>query len=119
MHFLDGGALSELWPHTRGLVTINSSAGLEAVMAGVPVKTLGPAIYSVAGLTDQRPLDDFWSAPAPPDPALTADFVRALAGSVQVRGTIYSEAGLAAAVEGMAARILADDFLRRSALRSA
>ena len=113
VQFIDGGTLTELWPHARGLVTINSSAGLEAVMAGVPVKALGPAIYDVAGLTDQRPLDDFWAAPRHPDSRLAADFVRALAGSVQVRGTLYSEPGLEAAVAGMTARILADDFLEQ------
>lgn len=111
VHMLDGGALADLWPAVNGLVTINSSAGLEAIMAGVPVKTLGPAIYDVAGLTHQDDLDVFWSAPTPPDPALARAFVRALTGTVQVRGTLYSRTGLEAAVDNMARRILDQDFL--------
>ncbi len=111
VHFLDGGNLAELWPQASGLVTINSSAGLEAVLARVPVKTLGPAIYDVPGLTHQGDLDGFWQAPAPPDAQLARDFVRALTATVQVRGTLYSRTGLDAAVTNMAERILRGDFL--------
>ncbi len=111
VRLLDGGRLDRLWPAARGLVTINSSAGLEAILAGVPVKALGPAIYDVPGLTHQGPLDSFWQTCETPDMALAADFVRALAASVQVRGTIYSREGLAAAVANMARRILDEDFL--------
>jgi capsular polysaccharide export protein len=109
--FLDGSRLDALWPHARGAVTINSSAGLEAVIAGVPVKALGPAIYDVPGLTHQGHLEAFWGAPEKPDPDLARDFVRALAKTVQVRGTIYLRDGLDAAVAGMTRRILEGDFL--------
>jgi len=108
--FLDGGPLEPLVRGSRGLVTVNSSAGLEAIQWGVPVKTLAPAIYAVPGLVDPAPLDAFWTAPTPPDAGLAAAFVRALAATVQVKGTIYSPAGRAAAAEAMAARI-ADDRL--------
>ena len=111
VHLLDGGALADLWPATNGVVTINSSAGLEAVLSGVPVKTLGPAIYDVPGLTHQGDIDGFWSAPFQPESGLAKAFVRALTGSVQVRGTIYSRPGLDAAVINMARRILVGDFL--------
>lgn len=104
--FLDGGALSELLRRAAGLVTVNSSAGLEALRAGVPVKPLTPALYDVAGLTHQGELDGFWSAPEAPDSALVADFVTAVAACLQVRGSIHNRAGLDAAVDGMAARIL-------------
>ena len=48
---------------------------------------LGQAVYRAAGLTDDRPLDAFWSAPRPPDMARVrafADFVRT---TFHVRGT--------------------------------
>lgn len=106
VRFLDGGRLAELWPGAAGLVTINSSAGLEAILARVPVKSLGPAIYDLPGLTHQGNLDDFWMAPTPPEAQLARDFMRALTGSVQVRGTLYSRDGLDAAVANMAERIL-------------
>ncbi|MDX2158846.1 MAG: capsular biosynthesis protein [Hyphomicrobiaceae bacterium] len=105
---VDGGRLDAMLPVSRGLVTINSSAGLEAILGGIPVKVLAPAIYDVPGLVHGGDLDTFWSRPEAPDPGLAADFVRALAGTVQVRGTIYSPAGLDEAVRSMTHALLTD-----------
>ena len=104
--YADGGGLDDLMDGAAGMVTVNSSAGLEALRAGVPVKALCPAIFDVRGMTDDQPLDDFWHSPMPPDPTLVAAFVTALAGTVQARGTIHSRAGLEEAVATMSARIL-------------
>jgi capsular polysaccharide export protein len=104
--YLDGGNLASMIERTRGVVTINSSAGLEANLAGIPAKTLAPALYDVRGLTHQGALDTFWKAPDAPDAVLADQFVRALAGSVLVRGTLYSREGLDAAVRNVADAIL-------------
>jgi capsular polysaccharide export protein len=104
--FLDGGNLGSIVDRARGVVTINSSAGLEAILAGIPVKALAPAIFDVAGLAHQGTLETFWNAPDAPDAVLANQFVRALAGSVLVRGTIYSRDGLDAAVRNVADAIL-------------
>jgi capsular polysaccharide export protein len=106
VRFLDGGGLAPMLERACGVVTINSSAGLEAILAGIPVKTLAPALYDVAGLTHQGALETFWNAPHTPDAVLAGQFVRALAGSVLVRGTIYSRDGLDAAVRNVADAIL-------------
>ena len=66
-----------------------------------------PTVYDMAGLTHQGGLDGFWAEAAAPDRALFRNFRRALAGTVQVRGTLYDRAGCRAAAEGMAERILA------------
>ena len=108
VHFVDGGRLDEMLKTARGMLTVNSSAGLESLMFDCPTKTLTPAIYDIAGLTDAQDLAGFWTKPAPPDAELRKAFIRALAGTVQVRGTIYSDDGLAAAVANMAERILAN-----------
>ncbi|MDZ4789905.1 MAG: capsular biosynthesis protein [Hyphomicrobiales bacterium] len=125
--FFDGGALGDVLAGAAGLVTVNSSAGIEALQRGCPVKTLAPAIYDVDGITHQGPLDSFWTAPAAPDPKLVGAFVKALAASVQARGTIYSREGLDEAAQNISQRILqmsrnapdayADPAPRREALR--
>lgn len=107
--FLDGGSLDALWPRASGLVTVNSTAGLDGLRAGVPVKTLVPALYDIDGMTHQGDLAGFWSAPARPDAALVGDFVRALAATTQLRGSIHSREGLKAAVETISARLLEED----------
>jgi len=106
VHFVDGGRLDAMLAHARGMVTVNSTAGIEAIMADCPTKTLTPAIYDIVGLTDDQELDGFWTTPKRPDKALLEAFIRALTGTVQVRGTIYSNDGLTAAVANMADRIL-------------
>lgn len=106
--FLDGSDLSATLGRARGVVTINSSAGLEAILAGIPVKTLAPALYDIVGLTHRGTLETFWNAPDAPDAVLARQFVRALASSVLVRGSIYSHEGLDAAVRNVADAILSN-----------
>jgi capsular polysaccharide export protein len=67
--------------------------GLHAIRVGCPTKVLGIAVFDIAGLTHQAPLDTFWTAPEPVDAGLAADFVRALAGTIQVKGSFYHPAG--------------------------
>ncbi|MBX3566729.1 MAG: capsular biosynthesis protein [Rhizobiaceae bacterium] len=102
---VDGGNLQRLISHALGIVTINSTAGLQAVHAGRPVKVLGCAVFDMAGLTDQGPLDDFWRAPAKPVAALNEAFHRLIDAAVHVRGNFYSSGGVAAGAEAIARRI--------------
>lgn len=104
--FLDGGSLGALFPRLSGLVTVNSTAGLDALRAGVPVAVLAPALYDMAGLTHRGPLESFWQAPSAPDPALLADFLKVVVASSQLRGSIHNREGLDEAVETMTARLL-------------
>ena len=105
VHFIDGGALDGLIAASSGVVTVNSTVGLHAIRAGRPVKTLGIAIYDIDGLTDRRPLADFWPAPTLPDAALCGDFVRLVANALQFRGDVFDRAGIEAAATSLAARI--------------
>ena len=91
---------------------VNSTVGVAALQAGVPVVTLGAAVYDMPGLTWQDGLDGFWTGAAPPDPRNVADFVHALAGTVQLRGVFYTEPGLSAAVKATAARLSVEEQTR-------
>ncbi|MEM7190530.1 MAG: capsular biosynthesis protein, partial [Pseudomonadota bacterium] len=72
VHVIDGGDLGALYAGCSGVVLLNSTAGLTAVLQGVPVKVLGVAIYDMARLTHQGPLDTFWQSPDAPVPATVA-----------------------------------------------
>jgi capsular polysaccharide export protein len=95
--FLDVGSAEALLPVLAGIVTINSTVGLSSVLAGVPVKVLGQAIYDRAGLTDQRPLDLFWDGTMGPDPGIAATFRRDLRRFSHVPGTFDGPGALAGA----------------------
>lgn len=103
--YLYGGSLDRLIPRVHGVVTVNSTVGLHALRADSPVVCLGEAIYDVPGLTFQGPLDRFWTDAVPPDPELRDDLVRAIAGTIQIRGDFYREPGLGDAVEEAAERL--------------
>jgi capsular polysaccharide export protein len=92
---------------SRGVVLVNSTVGLYALRANKPTKALGVAIYDMPGLTDQQPLDTFWTQPQPPDPALVDAFVRALARATQLKGSFYNVSGMEAAAAEIVARVLA------------
>lgn len=104
--FLDGGRLDALFDRACGVVTLNSTAGLEAMQMGLPVKTLVPAHYAIPGLTYQGPLDAFWTDLKAPDMELLQAYLTALAGTVQIRGSIHSQQGTQAAADNLARRVL-------------
>lgn len=103
--FLDGGRLSDLFDAARGVVTLNSTAGVEALQAGLPVKTLVPAHYDIEGLTHQGDLESFWQSPQKPDLELLGCYIRALAATTQIRGSIHNRKGTRIAAENLANHI--------------
>lgn len=48
-----GAGLAVLLRHTRALLTLSSSAGMQALQAGVPTLVIGPAFYARPGLAWQ------------------------------------------------------------------
>lgn len=103
--FLDGGDLDAILDRAAGCVTINSTVGLTALIAGCPVATLGTAIYAHPGLTDTAPLPDFFASPSAPDTRAVAAFVGFLNRTVHVPGAFEGE-GAAVGARNVAARIL-------------
>lgn len=88
-----------------GVVTVNSTAGLQSLREGKPVITLGKALYDMPGLTFQHGLDRFWTEAAPPDPALVDALRRVLAAHCLIRGGFFSVAGIDEAVGHAVARL--------------
>lgn len=94
VQYLDGGDLQQMIAGARGMVTVNSTAALNALTAHCPVIALGEAIYHIAGLTHQVGLDSFWQHPTPPDQTLMRDFMRLLVHRHQIRGVFFSNPGM-------------------------
>jgi capsular polysaccharide export protein len=83
--------LPTLLGFATGVVTINSTVGLSALTQGIPVKTLGKAIYDVPGLTSQRNLDEFWvhASQDTPDEKLVGKLVNFLTATCQINTNFY------------------------------
>lgn len=73
-------------PQCRGLITVSSTVGLQALAAGVPVKLMGDTFFAIEGLVHQGPLATFWQAPEPPDRQLWRRFQGAMLARTQFRG---------------------------------
>lgn len=103
--FSDAGDLNQLIPHIDGAVTVNSTAGLSMIAHGVPTVALGEALYDMAGLTHQGPLDLFWSAPEAPDAQLYAAFRKVVIAQTQLGGAYADPHGLTMAARSAARRL--------------
>lgn len=91
-----------------GVITVNSTVGLHALRASVPVKVLGSAVYDIRGLTHQEPLDTFWTHPQKVDRPLRDALVSVLAATIQVHGSFYHPQGRLAACKEIVDRVLQD-----------
>lgn len=90
VHFLELADIDSLVRAARGVVTVNSTTGTLALAAGVPVTTIGRAVYDLPGLTHVGGLDSFWRAPTPPQKALYDSFRRVLVDRCLLRGGFYA-----------------------------
>lgn len=99
VHYLETGHLPTLVSHARGVVVINSTVGISALLHGRPTICLGRAIYDLPGLTFQGRLDAFWRDGAPPDRKLFGDFRKTVVHTTQINGGFYCRQGIDLAVE--------------------
>jgi capsular polysaccharide export protein len=69
------------------------------------VTVLGSAIFNIAGLTFDGPLDNFWQGSAPPDPELLKAFRKVVLTQAQLNGSFFTEAGIVQGIEAAMERI--------------
>jgi capsular polysaccharide export protein len=107
--FIEHGDLFALVQGSRGVVTVNSTSGTLALNAGVPVVVLGTAIYDIAGITHQRGLETFWTAPDAPTAEIYDAFYRVLVDRCLLHGAFLSESGIELLVETATISLTASD----------
>jgi len=83
--------LPTLIKHSIGMVTINSTTGLQSVYHKKPTKIMGRAIYNTPKLTDQQPLDSFWQQPTRPNNEFYLKFREYLIEQTQLNGAFYGK----------------------------
>lgn len=105
VHVIFGGNLRDLAVGSMGLVTINSTAALQALLMSKPVTALGTAIFDIDRLTDQRPLEAFFADPLAPDDKVRNAFFALIAHALHERGNFYSATGARDAANALALRI--------------
>ncbi len=81
--------LPTLLKHAKGLITINSTVGISALLHKVPTITLGRALYDQPGLTHQGTLSEFWQATQPVDVEFFRQFRTYLYERSQLDGSFF------------------------------
>ena len=97
--FLESGNLGPLLRHACGMVTVNSTSGLQAIELGCPTIALADPIYNMPGLSFQGALADFWHSGEPAQEALFKAFRTVVLHAAQINGGFYSKEGMDIAVE--------------------
>lgn len=105
VHYLVEVAYGPLLEAARGVVTVNSTAGMQALRDGKRVVALGTAIYDIPGATFQHGLDRFWTEATTPDMTLVDAMRRVLAAHCMVRGGFFDEDQINAAIESAVERM--------------
>jgi capsular polysaccharide export protein len=75
--------------NARGVIVINSTVGLSALLHNAPVITLGNAIYDIPGLTCQQPLENFWGNPGQASLPLFKAYRAYVISTTQLNGSFY------------------------------
>lgn len=92
VHYIHDQHLPTLLKHATGVVTVNSTTGLQALYHGTPVIALGECMYAIEGLVHPGPLDSFWADPGPVDAELFQRFRTYLVRETQLNASFYAAA---------------------------
>lgn len=93
--------LPTMLKNCRGVVTVNSTAGLQALYHGVPVCTLSDCFYAIPGLVHALPLSEFWTRPGTVDASLYRRFHHHVVAATQLNASFY---GSVPALEALVSR---------------
>lgn len=93
VHFVRGGKLAELLNDARSAVTVNSTAGQQALWRGLPLRCFGDAVYAQPDFVSTQPLEEFFAAPTRPDSRAYRSYRQYLIETSQIVGGFYSARG--------------------------
>lgn len=92
VHFIPGGKLGPLLDQATSAVTVNSTAGQQALWRGLPLWSCGRSVYARPEFIARQPLEAFFAAPTPPDLDLYRVFRQTLLETSQIPGGFYTSA---------------------------
>ncbi len=93
VHYVPGGKLAKLLAEARSAVTVNSTAGQQALWRGIPLMLFGRSVYDKPEFVSGQSIEAFFAAPTAPDSAAYRTYRRFLLETSQVPGGFYSRRG--------------------------
>jgi len=77
--------------NSKGVITLNSTVGISALIHGVPVKALGRSLMERARVTSSENLDNFWKNPGSVDKKRVDQFRNYLLVHGQLNANFYKD----------------------------
>jgi capsular polysaccharide export protein len=108
VHFVRGGKLAGLLDTAETAVTVNSTAGQQALWRGLPLRIFGQAVYGKPEFVSTQSLPDFFAAPKHPDLAAYRAFRAYLLATSQIPGGFYSAIGRQRLLRSLVDKLLSD-----------
>ena len=90
VHYVRGGKLAHLLDQARTAVSVNSTAGQQALWRGIPLKLFGTAVYDKPEFVSGQSLPAFLANPQKPQTAAYRDFRQFLLETSQIPGGFYA-----------------------------
>lgn len=91
--YVPGGKLARLLDDAASAVTINSTAGQQALWRGIPLRVFGRSVYDKPDFVSHQPLAAFFAKPDVPNGDAYRIYRRFLLETSQVPGGFYSRRG--------------------------
>lgn len=92
VHFVRGGKLARLLEKASSAITINSTAGQQALWRGMPLKIFGTAVYDKPEFVSDQNITTFFETPRKPDARAYRSYRSFLTETSQVPGGYYAAA---------------------------
>lgn len=93
VHYVRAGKLGALMDPARSVVTVNSTAGQQALWRSIPLRIFGEAVYGKPDFVSTQTIEAFFAHPHPPDHDAYRLFRRFLLETSQIPGGFYSRRG--------------------------
>jgi len=90
VHYVPGGKLARILNDARTAITVNSTAGQQALWRGLPTKVFGDAVYAKPEFVSTQSIEAFYATPSRPDSRAYRDFRHYLLETSQITGGFYS-----------------------------
>ncbi len=104
--YIHDGHVPSLLKRSKGVVTINSTVGLQALYHGVPVCVTGAAFYARPGIVEAVSMDTFWQESVEPNRKTFTRFYRYMMHTTQINASFYVMSSLRAPRRGFAHGVL-------------
>lgn len=95
VHYVHYGNLPKMLHRTKGVVLINSTAGIQALFHGTPVCVTGDACYAHEHLISGTNMDVFWTHPMRPHVRHMRAFFAHMLHTTQINASFYACADVA------------------------